>query len=418
MAGEMEKEIEEANQRAVEKILRSEPVLVGIGRARDAIPGMDDRTILHAGPPIGWERMCGPMRGAVAGALIYEGRAESFDEAASVVSSGEVKFSPCHHHSAVGPMTGVVSPSMPVFIVKNEAFGNLAHCTMNEGLGKVLRFGAYDSEVIERLKWMEEELAPALKAVLEIGSIKLKPLISKALAMGDECHNRNVASTSLFLNEVVSTLLGTDLEKGEMKRVVEFIGANKHFFLNLSMASCKSMADAAHGIEYSTVVTAMARNGTDFGIRVSGLGEEWFTDAAPMPVGLYFPGYSEQDANPDLGDSTITETVGLGGFAMAAAPQMVQFVGGTPQDALNATREMGEITVLRNPSFSIPALDFAGTPTGIDVLKVVETGITPRINTGIAHREQGIGQIGAGLVRAPMECFKRALESMAKRVGA
>jgi len=288
---------------------------------------------------------------------------------------------------------------------------------MNEGLGKVLRFGAYSEDVIERLKWMEKTLYPALKEALKIAKIDLKQIIAKALHMGDECHNRNVAATSLFLSEIVSLLLCTTLEKKVINDVVRFIKGNPHFFLNLSMPTCKSMADQMAGIEYSTIVTAMARNGVEFGIRISSLGDEWFTAPAPMPKGLYFPGYSEKDANPDLGDSTITETAGLGGFAMAAAPAIVQFTGGSPKDALNATREMREITVMENPSFSIPMLDFRGTPTGIDLLKVVETGITPRINTGIAHKEPGIGQIGAGLVRAPMECFKKAIKRYVEKTG-
>lgn len=409
--------IREANKIAVERLLKSKPVLVGIGRAVEIIPGMDDNMILHAGPPLSWDRMCGPMKGAIAGALIYEGRAENYEDAVKLAKSGEIKFEPCHHHSTVGPMTGVVSPSMPVFIIENETYGNKAFCTMNEGLGKVLRFGAYSMDVIERLKWMEKTLYPALKEALKIAKIDLKQIIAKALHMGDECHNRNVAATSLFLSEIVSLLLCTTLEKKVINDVVRFIKGNPHFFLNLSMPACKSMADQMAGIEYSTIVTAMARNGVEFGIRISSLGDEWFTAPAPMPIGLYFPGYSEKDANPDLGDSTITETAGLGGFAMAAAPAIVQFTGGSPKDALNATREMREITVMENPSFSIPMLDFRGTPTGIDLLKVVETGITPRINTGIAHKEPGIGQIGAGLVRAPMECFKKAIKRYVEKTG-
>lgn len=409
--------IREANKIAVERLLKSKPVLVGIGRAVEIIPGMDDNMILHAGPPLSWDRMCGPMKGAIAGALIYEGRAENYEDAVKLAKSGEIKFEPCHHHSTVGPMTGVVSPSMPVFIIENETYGNKAFCTMNEGLGKVLRFGAYSMDVIERLKWMEKTLYPALKEALKIAKIDLKQIIAKALHMGDECHNRNVAATSLFLSEIVSLLLCTTLEKKVINDVVRFIKGNPHFFLNLSMPACKSMADQMAGIEYSTIVTAMARNGVEFGIRISSLGDEWFTAPAPMPIGLYFPGYSEKDANPDLGDSTITETAGLGGFAMAAAPAIVQFTGGSPKDALNATREMREITVTENPSFSIPMLDFRGTPTGIDLLKVVETGITPRINTGIAHKEPGIGQIGAGLVRAPMECFKKAIKRYVEKTG-
>jgi len=418
MSKKLEEKIDEANQKAAERIVSAQPVLIDVKSALEAIPGMTKTTILHAGPPIQWERMCGPVKGAMMGALIYEGLAGNLEEARELAVSGSIKFSPCHHRKAVGPMAGVVSASMPVFVVKNETYGNLAYCTMNEGLGKVLRYGAYDSDVIQRLKWMEGTLGPAIGAAIrESRGINLKNIIAQALQMGDECHNRNVAATSLFLNEIMPLLLNTNLDKKRIREVVEFIAGNKIFFVNLSMPACKATMDAAHGIEKSTIVTAMARNGTDFGIRVSGLGDEWFTAPAPQPKGLYFPSYSAEDANPDLGDSTITETAGIGGFAMVASPAIVQFVGGTPMEAMNYTKEMGEITVTKNRSYALPVLNFEGTPTGIDIRKVIETGITPVINTGIAHKKAGIGQVGAGVVRAPMDCFKQALKVMIEKLG-
>ncbi len=395
-------------------MIASQPILVDIKQARDTIPGMTKKTILHAGPPIEWEKMCGPVRGAIMGALIYEGWARNPKEAEKLAASGEIKFSPCHHHNAVGPMAGVVSASMYVFVVKNQKFGNYAYCTLNEGLGKVLRFGAYSEEVIERLKWMEEVLAPGLKkAVEKSGGINIKNLTAQALQMGDECHNRNVAATSLFIKEITPYLLKTDLDKKTIREIVEFISGNVHFFLNLSMAACKATADTISGFRNCSLVSAMARNGTEIGIRVAGLGERWFTAKAGMPKGLYFAGYSEEDANPDLGDSTISETAGIGGFAMASAPAIVQFIGGSPQDAIRYTKEMYEITVAKHGIYKIPALNFTGTPIGIDIRKVVETGITPLINTGIAHKNPGIGQIGAGILRAPMSIFEEALSALA-----
>ncbi len=411
-------QINEANRKAAERIVSAQPVLIDIKPALQAVPGMTKTTILHAGPPIAWERMCGPMKGAVMGAIIYEGLARSHNEAEKLAGSGSIKFSPCHHLNAVGPMAGIISASMPVFIVKNETHGNEAYCAQNEGLGKVLRFGAYSSKVIQKLRWMEKTLAPALRAALKQSSgINLKTITAQALQMGDECHNRNAAGTLLFLKEIVPLLLKTDLGKETISEVLEFISGNQHFYLNLSMASSKATMDAARGIEYSTIVTAMARNGVDIGIRVSGLGDEWFTAPALQVKGLYFPGYSEKDANRDLGDSAISETAGLGGFAMAAAPAIVQFVGGTATDAINYTREMMEITVTKNKSYAIPFLDFQGSPTGIDIRKVVETGITPIINTGIAHKKAGIGQIGAGITYAPLDMFKQALKTMAQKLG-
>ena len=410
--------IEDANKKALDRIFSAQPVLVDIKPAMKAIPRMKKNIFLHAGPPVSWNRTCGPLRGALTGAAIYEGLASSPKEAISLLESGKIRLSPCHHHQSVGPMTGVLSPSMPVFVVENKTHGNLSFCTLNEGLGKVLRFGAYSEEVIERLRWMEKVLAPILRnAIKRSGGINLKNIIAKALQMGDECHNRNVAATSLFARMIMPYLLRADYPGEELSKVGDFLVGNDHFFLNLSMASCKAMMDTIDGIECCTIVTAMARNGTDFGIRVSGLTGRWFTAPAPKVDGLYFPGFSAKDANPDLGDSTITETRGIGGFAMATAPAIVQFVGGTPTDALNFTRKMREITIARDNVFKIPNLNFEGTPVGIDVRKVVETGIQPAINTGIAHKEPGIGQIGAGVVKAPIVCFKKALEAAAEVMG-
>lgn len=408
-------DIEKANQETVERFLNSQPVLVGVGKAIDVIPGMTPKTILHAGPPISWDRMSGPLKGAIIGALIYEGLAKNEKEAVELASSGEITFDSCHHHSAVGPMAGVTSPSMPVFIVENKTYGNKAYCNMNEGLGKALRFGAYGEDVIARLKWMENVLGPAIKLALEIvGEIDVKNLQVQALMMGDECHNRNRAGTSLFLRQIAPGLVKSGLPQEDVAKVFEFINGNDHFFLNLSMAACKAIADSAKGIRGSTIVYTMARNGTDFGIRVSGLGDRWFTAPAEKVKGLYFPGYGPEDANPDIGDSVISETIGIGGFAMAAAPAIVQFVGGTVKDAINYTQSMYEITTVENNAYRIPYLDFRGTPTGIDIRKVVETGILPIINTGIAHKDPGVGQVGAGLVHPPMKCFEDALVAFAE----
>jgi hypothetical protein len=350
--------------------------------------------------------MSGPQRGAVIGALRYEGLADSVEEAKTLAASGEISFGPCHHYGVVGPMAGVVSPSMPLARVENRDHGNVAYSNLNEGLGKVLRFGAYNEDVTEHLRWMETTLAPVLEATLEeAGGVDLKRLSAEALQMGDEVHNRNVAGTALLVRELSPTIATLDVPAEETSKVLAFLGDNEHFFLNLSMAASKSAADAAAGVPWSTVLTAMARNGTEFGIRVSGLEEQWFTTEAPVPDGLFFPEYGPEDANPDIGDSSIAETVGVGGFAMAASPAITQFVGGTPGDAVRYSREMYEITVRENPNYTLPALDFAGTPTGIDVLRVLDSNIQPVINTGIAHREPGIGQIGAGVGRAPRESF-------------
>lgn len=411
--------VEAANAKAVERLLAAQPRLSGIGVAREVLPRMGRRTILHAGPPIEWARMCGPMRGAIVGAILFEGWARSAKQAQAMAARDGIEFAPCHHHSAVGPMAGIISPSMPVWIVKNAAHGNAAYSNLNEGLGKVLRFGANGPEVIARLKWMQKTLAPTLRAGLErLGELELKPLMAQALHMGDEVHNRNAAASALLIKRLVPALLKSGASAADVAAVIEFIAANDHFFLNISMAACKSMLDAAHGVAGSSLVTVMARNGVDFGVRVSGLGKRWFSAPAPVVDGLYFAGYSKADAAPDLGDSAITETAGVGGFAMAAAPAIVKFVGGSAQDALANTLAMTHITLRRNSAFTLPALDFAGTPCGIDARRVVDTGILPVINTGIAHKAPGVGQIGAGVTRAPLACFAQAIVALARSVKA
>jgi hypothetical protein len=407
--------VEEANRKAYAAYERAEPVLEGIGVAGETIPGLQGRMLLHAGPPIEFARMCGPMRGAVLGAMLLEGWADDLDAARSLAERGVVRFAPCHHHDAVGPMAGIISPSMPVYVVRNAAGANLSYSNLNEGLGKVLRFGANGPEVIERLRWMRDALAPALAAALRLhGPLALKPLIARALHMGDEAHNRNVAGTSLLIRELAPALVRTGLASGQVAATLQFMHGNDHFFINLGMAALKCMMDAAHGVPGSSMVTAMSRNGVEFGLRLSGTGDAWFTAPAPVPEGLFFPGYSQADAGADMGDSAITETAGVGGFAMAAAPAIVQFVGGTPAQALENTRAMMAITLGRNAAFTLPALDFTGTPAGIDARKVADTGVLPVINTGIAHREAGVGQVGAGTTHAPMGCFAGALVALAR----
>ncbi len=410
--------IEHANQEALRTMLQGEPRLVGIAPAGEVVPGLADRMILHAGPPIAWDRMCGPMRGAVAGAIVYEGWAPDLDSAFECAASGEITFAPNHHHDAVGPMTGMTTRSMPVMVVRNERFANTAFCAINEGLGKVMRFGGNDESVLSRLKWLGRDFAPLLAAALKQGGpIDLKGIVARGLTMGDEMHQRNVACSSVFLREIAPAMARASTDSEALASALAFIAGNDQFFLNLAMAMGKAIMDPVRNIEGSTVVTAMCRNGADFGIRVSGTGDRWFTAPVEMPEGLYFPGYSPADANPDMGDSTIVETIGLGGFAMAASPAVAGFVGaGAPSEAANFTRAMGEITVGRNSEWTIPALDFAGVPTGIDIRLVVETGLAPTINTGIAHREPGIGQVGAGVVRAPMACFEQAVGAIAEKL--
>ena len=411
-------DIDKANTEATQRMMEARPVVVGMGKAIDVIPGMRDDLLLHAGPPITWERASGPMRGAITGALIFEGKAKNEAEAQALVESGEIKLEPCHDHQSVGPMAGVISTSMSVYILENLTHGNKSFSNLNEGYGKVLRYGAYSEEVLERLRWMEEVMAPVLGKAIEMsGGIDIRVLLAEALHMGDEGHNRNKAGSIMFTKNLAPYIVKSTDDSALAAEIIQTLGDNALSVLNPVMAACKAMVDTAHNIEGSTIVSVMARNGTDFGIRVSGLGDRWFTAPVAVPQGLYFPGFTAEDASGDIGDSTITETAGIGGFAMASAPAIVTFVSGTPRDAINATLEMYEICFTEHKYFTIPPLDFRGTPTGIDIRKVVEKGITPRVNTGIAHKEAGVGQVGAGLVRPPMTMFEEALVAYAEKYG-
>ena len=400
-------------------MVASEPVLVDVGPAVEAIPTLKENRILHAGPPINWDQMCGPMQGAVCGIAVFEGWAKDLDDAAGLSNEGAFEFLPNHHFDAVGPMTGLTTLGQPIMVVENRATENRAYCAINEGLGKVMRFGGNDHEVLERLRWLRDKFGPALgRALRHLGGVPLKSLVGRGLTMGDEMHQRNVACTGLTLRALAPAFAETVKDSAELAKILAFIASNDQFFLNIAMAMGKSIMDPVRNIEGASIVTAMCRNGTDFGIRVSGTGDTWFTAPVEMPEGLYFPGFTEADANPDMGDSTIVETIGLGGFAMGAAPAVAGFVGaGDASSAGNFTRTMMEITVGENPEWTIPALDYLGVPTGIDIRLVVETGLAPTINTGIAHKKPGIGQVGAGIVRAPMVCFEKALVAFAEGLG-
>ena len=411
--------VEAGNAQVLQVILSAEPVLTDVRPAGELIPELNQgRLVLHAGPPLDWPDMCGPLRGAICGAIVFEAWATDLAAAEVLAAAGGVQFAPNHHFGAVGPMTGCTTRTMPLLVVENKTHGNRALCMINEGLGKVMRFGGNDAEVLARLAWLRDVLGPLLgQSLRAAGGLPLTPVIARGLSMGDEMHQRNVACSSMTVRQLAPHLaraaaghLAVDLP-----RVFEFMGGNDQFFLNVAMAMGKSMLDPAKGIANSTLVTAMCRNGTNFGIRVAGLGERWFTAPVEMPQGLYFAGFSEADANPDIGDSAILEAIGLGAFAMAAAPAVAGFIGaGGFQDAVAYSQAMGEITAGRNPKWAIPALEFAGVATGIDIRRVVETGIAPAINTGIAHRLAGIGQIGAGVSRAPLACFEQALLALSE----
>lgn len=402
-----------ANAEAVRRLTEARPHVVGVRTASDAV-GIGPRQFLHAGPPIDWERASGPMRGAIIGGLLFEGDAADAEEAEAIAASGGVELAPCHSRGAVGPMAGLVTPSMPMYELRDEVNGTTAFCSLNEGLGKVLRYGAYSDEVITRLRWMRDVLGPVMgKLFAARGPYDVRAMIAQALQMGDEGHNRNRAGTSLFVREVVGDLLDLDVPQSDLADVCRFIDGNDHFVLNLVMPAGKAAADAARGLAGSSMVVAMARNGTDFGVQLAGTGDRWFTAPAETPKGLTFPGYTDDDVNPDIGDSTITETYGIGGMAMACAPAIVRFVGGSVEQAFATTLSMYDITLAEHPHLQVPTLGFRGTPVGIDAALVVRTGLPPAVNTGMAGKVAGTGQVGAGLVTPPMTCFVDAVEALA-----
>jgi hypothetical protein len=408
--------IRDANRAALQRLVDAHPVLVDCRPAAEAL-GLTGRSVLHAGPPLAWEQACATVQSAVLCAVRYEGWAPDDAAARDLLRCGHICLAPCHDWGAVGPMTGIITPSMPVFIVENRSHGNRGHVTINEGLGKVLRFGATDAGVVERLRWLAHEAGPLLGAALRSsGGIDLRAIMAQAVRMGDEMHQRNTAASSLLARALFPHLARTAADPAALARLAEFSAGNDQFFLNLAMAAGKASTDPCLGVPGSTLVVTMARNGTDFGIRVAGLPDRWFTAPVEMPQGLYFPGFGPEDANPDMGDSAIVETIGLGAFAMAASPAVVRFVGaGGFQDALRISAEMAEICLGEHPHFRVPTLDERGTPVGIDIRRVVETGIAPLINTGIAGKIPGTGQVGAGVARAPLACFEQALEAVAAK---
>ncbi|AFV88393.1 Protein FdrA [Acidipropionibacterium acidipropionici ATCC 4875] len=413
--------ITDANKAVVDVMTAGQPVLVDVARAHTLIPELDtgEKVLLHAGPPIDFGHMPETIKGACIGAAMFEGWADDEDSARRVVAE-QVRLIPCHHVGAVGPMGGITSAHMALMKVVNTTYGNVSYSTLNEGIGKVLRFGGYDAEVIERLGWMRDVLGPALSSALATtdGGYPLAPVMARALTMGDEMHQRNIAASALFAKDMAPLLARAGLPGDTVAEVSDFLGRTDQFFLNVAMAASKACADPARQVRAGSVVTAMCRNGYEFGIRVSGLGDRWFTAPVNTPSGLFFTGYDQSQAAPDMGDSAIMETFGLGGMSIVAAPGVTPFLGaGGFSEALATTEEMAEVVTAHNPNMPIPTWNFQGAPTGIDIRLVVQTGITPIINSGIASKHPGVGQIGAGTVRAPMGCFTRAVEALAEVYG-
>lgn len=407
--------IDSANADAVARLVAADPALVDVAPARQVVDGLEDRMILHSGPPIAWGDMCGAQRGSVLGLVLFEGWADSLDGAERLLASGGVALEPNHHHHGVGPMAGTTSPSLPVWVVENRTYGNRAYCRPTD---PAQQFGDHSDVALDSIRNWRDVRAPAVGAALRaMGGLPLKPLLAKALGMGDELHNRPNALSALVGSALAPELVKAGVATDSLVATLTWLRYDEFLGLGISMAAAKASIEPADGVERSTLVTAMARNGVEFGIRVSGLPGAWFTAPAPAVDGLYLPGFGAADAGLDMGDSAITETVGWGGFVLGGAPGILALTGGTPEQALQISRDMRRITLAASPDYRMPIFGFEGAPVGIDIRKVLETGVLPTIDTAIAHRDPGHPKIGGGLVRAPRECFVGALRAYAQRYG-
>lgn len=397
----------------------AEPVLVDVLPAGEAIPGMRPEVILTSGPPLDWDLYYGGQRNAVIYGALYEGLADSPEDADRKLRDGAIVLGATHDHGCVGSVAGIYTASMPVFVVENTAGGNRAYCNFYEGESRRrLNYGSYNDEVRRGLDFLRDELAPVLQALVrDSGGIALKPIIGRALRMGDELHSRNTAATTLFTRELMPQFIeyavGTSRERA--LTALRFFAASDYSFLRLSMASAKAMADAARDVPAASVVTAMTISCRNFAIRVSGLGDEWFRGPLPEVSCKLFDGFTAGDVQWIGGESHITETVGLGGFAQAAAFGLQAYQGGSAEEMIRMNSAMYQITVAEHPDFKVPYFGFRGTPVGIDIMKVEQTGITPVIDGGLAGRDGG--QIGAGILRAPAECFAAAAAAYRSKYG-
>lgn len=403
-------QIEAANAEALRRITASDAILVDLVPAAEALPALGENDILHAGPPLaGWDKACGALRGAIIATLLHEARAPTAEAAEALARSGELQLLPASDLGVMATYGGVITRQTNLLVVENRTGGTQAFAGLNEGRGKALRYGSYDDDTLARYGWLEGPFAAALRAAIRAaGGIDLFHVLTQALHMGDDGHSRQKAASALFANAIAPHVAATSTDSAFAARVLTFLAENEIFHLSLTMAASKAAMLWAEDIPGSTVVTALAANGDEWGIKVSGTGAMWFTAPVPILSGHYFEGFSAADASPVIGDSEIAETFGLGAFAMSGAPALARYVGGTPEAAAAMAAEMYEITLAEHTRFKIPALNYRGTPLGIDIRRVLARGIEPIFNSGIAHRTAGVGQIGAGFGRVPLACFERA----------
>jgi hypothetical protein len=408
--------IDEANREVVRRMNEGVPLLTGVASAGSVIPGMTDRTVLHCGPAIAWADMCDPLQRSVKAAIVAEGWCADVAAAAAMLAAGDVRLAPANEHATVVPMATAIGPSAPVYVVHMKAGGTTAFSSINQGSGQVAWFGVDSPEAIERLRFVRDVVGPVLAGALASkGSTDVFSLAAQGVPMGDDVHMRVQATTNLFLRDLLPHLVSSTHSGAEA--AATFLSGNHLMFLNLAMAAAKSLVMWAGEVPNSSIITTMSRNGTTYGIRLPGRDDEWFiTESPPIQQALYYPGQGPETSANDIGDSAVLELIGLGGPAAANSPAVAGFLGGRMSHAIAATRKMQRICVGESSRFRLPILDNVGTPVGIDLRLVVESGITPAVNTGIVHVSAGTGQVGAGVATAPLACFVEALLALDRRI--
>ncbi len=412
--GQHAERIDRANAEVFRRLDTATPLLTDVRPAREVVPNMTDRTILHCGPPLDWPDFCDPLRRSVLAAILAEGWAADHEEASGLVAGGRVTLGSANHHSTVVPMASAMGPSTPMFVVGMD--DRRAFSPLNQGPGRTAWFGVDAPEAVDRLRWLADVGGPLLAAALRTAEpVNVFALAAQGVQMGDDLHMRTQATGNLLLRSLFADLVET--AHAGLSEFARYWSSNHLFFLNIAMAAAKVTTAWASEVPDSSAVVTMARNGTTFGVQVTGAGDGWFTASAP-PVehAMYYSGYGPESSAPDIGDSAVLELIGLGGPAAAGAPAVAAFVGGTMADARAVTEEMAHIALGRSSRFTLPVLDYAGTPVGVDVRKVIELQIAPAINTGILHKSDGSGQVGAGVAVAPMSVFRDALLALDEKL--
>ena len=413
-----ERAVTAANAEAIERVLASEPWLVGVRPAGEVVPGLAANQVLHAAPPAPWSELSPLIRSGVVGAALFEGLATTREEAEQKAAAGEITVGAAQDHAAMAGGVGSIPASLPVMVLEDRANGNRAYHFLMEGFGRTLVLGMYDDEVEERLSWFRDELGPALDAAISaLSGIDCRTLMAEALRRGDELHNRNSAATSMFAERLARGFAKAAVPAATQERAFALMLENTQFFVPVPLAATKLALDAADGIEGSSLLVGCGANGRDCGIKVAGLPGQWFTAPAEVPEGVLFDGFGLEDAGPSCGDSLLVECYGLGATLLPAAPALWGTVGADEARARAITEDAATIALGEHSDYRVPALSNRGAPIGVDVRRVVETGVRPTIDIVMVHPEPGRGVVGFGLTQPPFACFEAAVAAFDTRYG-